>query len=247
MPDTYKITIKKFDPSVDIEPTMVTYEVPDDPEFAPMTALKALHHINRFEEPVGYDYNCRRGTCGRCAMMIDGVPKLACLFPLTGSHTFEPLNGFPVIRDLVVNKKEAYAKFVGSNHSVKILEPEGALQPLEYDFWKDVIYPLNACRECMSCYASCQALHNFNRVGTFAGPGALQQIYLRHVDGQDKMNRIEQAAFAGLFECVQCGNCSQVCPSGISCTENIKEMMDKAEAQGLKPVSDKRTAYFPML
>ncbi|MDR2493072.1 MAG: 4Fe-4S dicluster domain-containing protein [Coriobacteriales bacterium] len=246
MPESYSITIKRFDAQVDTRPYHAVYEVPDDPEFAPMTALKALHWINYHVEPVAYDYNCRRGTCGRCAIMVDDEPRLACLHALTGTHHFAPLTGFPVVRDLVVNKHKAYARFVMSSHSIKTLTPDGVLQPLSGQFWRDKIYPLNACRECMCCYASCHALNVFNKWGRFAGPGALQEIYLRHIDGQDRSDRIEQAVFSGLFECVQCGNCTTNCPALIASSENIKEMMDEAERRGLMPQGE-ATSYWPVL
>lgn len=247
MPDSYTLTIVRFDPTMDTEPYEKTYEVPDDPEFAPMTALKALHYINRFEEPIGYDFNCRRGSCGRCAVMIDGQPKLSCMFPLTGSHRIEPLKGFPVLRDLIVDKESAYAKFVDTSHTIKTLSPDGVLAPMSGEMYREKIYPLNFCRECMCCYASCQALHDFGKWASYAGPGAMQQLYLRHIDGMDKSARIDQAVFAGLFECVQCGNCTTVCPSLIPAAENIKEMMDEAEAQGLKPAVGEGTEYWPMI
>ena len=247
MSTTYSITITRFDSSVDAWPYGTTYDVPDDPEIAPMTALKALHWIIRHKEPIAYDYNCRRGTCGRCAMMIDGEPRLACLYTLTGSHSLAPLKGFPVIRDLVVDKQSAYAKFVASNHSIKTLSPNDVLKPIDGAFWRETIYPLNACRECMCCYGGCQALGELKRWGAFAGPGAMQEIYLRSIDGEDRSNRIEQAVFSGLFACIQCGNCTKYCPALIKATENIKTMMDAATEQGLKPSDDKMTNYWPML
>lgn len=247
MADTYNITIVRFDASADTEPYETSYEVPDDPDFAPMTALKALHHINRYAEPIGYDFNCRRGSCGRCGIMVDGEPRLACMTPLTGNHTFAPLDGFPVIRDLIVDKSVAYGKFLDSEHVIKTLKADGVLQPMPYSDYTDKMYPLNFCRECMCCYAGCQALQDFDRWGSFAGPGAMQQMYMRHNDTMDQSDRIGQAAFAGLFECVQCGNCTKNCPSLIPGAENIKEMMDEAEARGLKPDTDSRTKYWPML
>jgi succinate dehydrogenase/fumarate reductase-like Fe-S protein len=74
----------------------------------------------------------------------------------------------------------------------------------------------------------------------------MQQIYLRHIDGQDQSNRLEQAVYSGVFECMQCGNCTTVCPALIPAAENIKSMMDEAEAAGLKP-STERTSYWPLL
>jgi succinate dehydrogenase/fumarate reductase iron-sulfur protein len=246
MPETYQITIQHFDSSTNSKAYNKTYEVPADPQFEPMTALKALHYINRYLQPVAYDYNCRRGTCGRCAMMIDGLPRLACATRLTGKHKLAPLAGFPVIRDLVVDKKRAYSRFVTSAHTVKTRGARDVLQPMDVKFWEQIIYPLNACRECMCCYAGCQSLQDFNRWGSFAGPGALQAIYLRSIDGQDKANRIEQAVFSGLFMCVQCGNCTTNCPAGIQAAENIKSMMDLATGSGLAPTS-KETNWWPLV
>jgi succinate dehydrogenase/fumarate reductase iron-sulfur protein len=246
MPESYKITITRFDASYDIQPYEKSYTVPDDPQSAPMTALKALHWIDRYEEPIAYDFNCRSGTCGRCSIMIDGLPRLACYFILTGNHSFAPLTGFPVIRDLVVNKKEVYSRFVQSNHNIKTKGPHQVLQPIDGKFWRDTIFPLNACRECMCCYASCESLNDFKRWNRYAGPGVMQQIYLRHIDGQDQSNRLEQAVYSGVFECMQCGNCTTVCPALIPAAENIKSMMDEAEAAGLKP-STERTSYWPLL
>jgi succinate dehydrogenase/fumarate reductase iron-sulfur protein len=246
MPASYKITITLFDSSKDSKARDVTFEVPDDPLFAPMTALKALHYINRYLAPIAYDYNCRRGTCGRCAMMIDDMPRLACTTELTGTHRLAPLRGFPVIRDLVVDKQRAYQQFVASAHTIKTTGPADVLKPMDKTFWEEVIYPLNACRECMCCYASCQSLQDFDRWGSYAGPGAMQEIFLRQIDGEDVANRIEQAVFAGLFQCVQCGNCTSNCPAGISASENIKTMMNEATKQGLAPTA-KATNWWPMV
>lgn len=247
MPDTYTITIKRFDPSTDAESYVTEYEVPADPDFEPMTALKALHYINKNVEPIGYDFNCRRGTCGRCAIMVDGNPSLACTTALTGKHTFEPLAGFPVVRDLIVDKKKAYARFLDSSHTIKTLGPKEVLKPIDGETWRKIIYPLNACRECMCCYAGCQALQTMHKWGSYAGPGAMQAIYLRSIDGEDKSSRVEQAAFAGLFECIQCGNCTLNCPAGISAAENIKSMMDSAEEMGLKPASADGSTWWPTI
>jgi succinate dehydrogenase/fumarate reductase iron-sulfur protein len=231
----FKLTIVRFDPSVDTEPHQSTYEVPDDPSSAPMTALKALHYINRFCEPIGYDYNCRRGTCGRCAMIIDGTPRLACYFILTGEHLLEPLKGCRVIRDLVVDKSTMIEKFIASSKAIETESPNDVMKPISGDFWRDTIYPINACRECMCCYSVCQISLIAGKENPFLGPGALQQIYLRAVDGMDQTKRVEQAVSAGLFDCIQCGMCTLVCPSRITCSENIKDMMDAAIQQGFSP------------
>ena len=178
--------------------------------------------------------------------MVDGEPCLACQKVLTGEHTFEPLAGFPVVRDLIVDNSSAYERFVESATSIKTLGPKDVLKPIDGETYRTTIYPLSACRECMSCYAACTALQDMGLWGAYAGPGAMQAIYLRTIDGEDVSDRIGQAVFSGLFNCVQCGRCSQVCPAGIPCAENIKAMMDQAEERGLKP-TEAPTSWWPIV
>lgn len=100
-----KITVKRYDPSKDNAPYETTYEVPHDDEY--MTLLQALVYIHENEEPLAFDFSCRGRMCGRCAMMLDGKPVLACVEPLSdGSHTVEPLEGVPVVKDLIVDKSQ---------------------------------------------------------------------------------------------------------------------------------------------
>jgi len=244
------LRILRYDPSADTEPAYKTYEVPDfDPETGPLTVLKALHWINLHTEPISYDYNCRRGNCGLCTMMIDGIPKLACLAPLAlgKETTLEPLKGFPVIRDLVVDTSKAYRQFVMSAASIKTQRPDKILQTnVPAELWWDTLSHLNACRECMACYATCTALQTNNKWDSFIGPGAMQQIYARHVDTIDEADRVAQAVQAGVFECVQCGLCNTVCAAGIPIKEHNKALMDAAEARGLKPAAADVT-YWPII
>ncbi|ABL87426.1 ferredoxin [Pyrobaculum islandicum DSM 4184] len=50
-------------------------------------------------------YACRMGVCGACAMVINGVPRLACTVKISDLKTdeifIEPLKGKKVIKDLV--------------------------------------------------------------------------------------------------------------------------------------------------
>lgn len=232
MSDSYYLRIQRFDSTLGNKPYFVTYEVPkEDPEFSPMTALKALHYINRYLEPLAYDYNCRRGTCGRCAMMIDGIPRLACYFELSDRHTIEPLAECKVVRDLIVDKSPFVEKFSRVSKEIEPDESCTEATPISGEFWRDTIHPINACRECMCCYADCQALYP-GHSDSYLGPGAMQQLYLRFLDDVDPTSRIKQAFEGGLFECTQCGLCSLVCPARINCAENIKVLMDAARAQG---------------
>ncbi|HLZ21222.1 MAG TPA: 2Fe-2S iron-sulfur cluster-binding protein, partial [Ktedonobacterales bacterium] len=58
--------------------------------------------------------SCAHGVCGSDAMRVNGRNRLACklLMEDIGTHvTIEPMLGFPVIRDLVVDMDPFFAKY----------------------------------------------------------------------------------------------------------------------------------------
>ena len=95
-----KISVQKYNPSVDAEPYFGTYEIEHT---AHMTLLEALVVINDTIEPIAFDYSCRGRVCGRCAMTLNGTPCLACvtLVEDAGKNEVTPLKHFPVVRDLI--------------------------------------------------------------------------------------------------------------------------------------------------
>ncbi len=237
MADSITAKIFRYDPTVDEEPYYSTYEVPwvEDPTNK-MTGMQVLQYIHEEIEPIAYDYSCISGLCGRCSMVIDGIPGLACWTTLEpGTHTFEPLTGFPVIKDLVVDRSAIKERFTDTEPYNKTVNPISEIKDIDYDLYWETLERINMCRECMSCYASCQALQMNNAWEKYIGPGAMMTIAQRYYDPHDEANRVEQAAFAGVFECIQCGNCTNVCPAGIPVAETIAVLQKEAEAAGLKP------------
>ena len=108
-----KITVTRFDPSQDA--VSLRAEHSKCPIADNITALEALMHIYENEEPIAFDYSCHGRSCGRCAMMVDGEPKLACITPLTdGAHDIAPLEGYPVLHDLIVDKTQRHSGHFGA-------------------------------------------------------------------------------------------------------------------------------------
>ena len=67
----------------------------------------------KLRPPVIWDCGCLEGKCGACAMVINGVPRLACRSFLDkvgrrGSITIRPLSKFPLICDLSVSKDKMF-------------------------------------------------------------------------------------------------------------------------------------------
>ena len=72
-----------------------------------MTLFIALNEIRNTQDPsLHFDFVCRAGICGSCAMLIDGRPNLACRTltrDLGSTITLAPLPFFELIGDLSVN------------------------------------------------------------------------------------------------------------------------------------------------
>lgn len=236
MSDSITAKVFRYDPSVDGAPYYSTYEVPwDDDGSGTMTGLQVLNYIYENEEPIVVDYNCRGGLCGRCGMVIDGKPCLACHTSLdAGEHTFEPLGDLPVIRDLMVDRAPFMQKFVASEVAKKTVEPIAGAGNLDFDLYWNTFERLNSCRECMCCYEACPALTERND-WDFVGPGAMMQIAYRALDPYDEGDRVKQAVFSGLWRCDLCGKCMLVCPAQIDHVGLLTQLQTMAEQQGLKP------------
>jgi succinate dehydrogenase / fumarate reductase iron-sulfur subunit len=80
------------------------FVVPLDPG---MVVLDALHYIQAHHATdLAVRWNCKAGKCGSCSAEVNGRPRLTCMtrmdqLPLDKSITIQPLQAFPVIKDLV--------------------------------------------------------------------------------------------------------------------------------------------------
>jgi len=227
--------ILRFDPSVDAAPEYKEYQVPWK-EY--ITGLEVLYYITENMEELTFDSSCKGSMCGRCSMMINGEPALACWTTLQpGEVTFEPLKGFPVIKDLVVDHAFLTTKLTESHLAVETNEEITRIPNIDYKLWKETLLKLNLCKECGCCYAACPVLLEEHKYHKFAGPAALMQVAMRYYDPKDKRDRLMQAVTTGLFDCTLCGECVKVCPATIPHTVVIKELQTAAEEKGYKPAA----------
>src|SRR5439155_26262889 len=92
-------------PEHSAEPYFDDFEVPYRED---MVILDALNYVkDELDGSLTYRWSCRMGVCGSCGMMINYQPRLTCSTFLTEFFpkpvVVEPLDKFPVIRDLVVD------------------------------------------------------------------------------------------------------------------------------------------------
>ncbi len=83
-----------------------TYEV--EVEDLRMTVLDLLIKVREdLDGTLSLRYACRMGVCGACAIVINGVPRLACITKLSDLDASEifvgPLPNRYIIKDLVTD------------------------------------------------------------------------------------------------------------------------------------------------
>ncbi len=99
------LRIAKYNPKHDESSGFMEFSVPYEKW---TTVLEAILEVKKhFDHSVAVRYSCRQATCGSCGMMINGKPRLACFTKISELNsnviTVEPMNNFPIIRDLAVN------------------------------------------------------------------------------------------------------------------------------------------------
>ncbi|MGE5665875.1 MAG: 2Fe-2S iron-sulfur cluster-binding protein, partial [Betaproteobacteria bacterium] len=100
-----KISILRYNPKDPTShPHMQVFELEESDS---MTLFIALNELRDKQDPsLQFDFVCRAGICGSCAMMINGKPGLACRTltrDLPDEFSLAPLPAFELIGDLSVN------------------------------------------------------------------------------------------------------------------------------------------------
>ena len=104
-PKSIILRISRSNPQAGTTKSFMEFKVPYEKW---TTVLDAILEVKKyFDHSVAVRYSCRQASCGSCGMVINGKPRLACFTKIAELNssvvTVEPMNNFPVIRDLVVN------------------------------------------------------------------------------------------------------------------------------------------------
>lgn len=228
-----KISVQKYDPSVDEAPYVKEFEV----EYRHnMTLLEALVAINDEQEPIVFDYSCRGRTCGRCAMALNGQPCLACvtLVSENGKNEVTALPGFPIVRDLIVDKSmmnERIANIMSRQRAFPLTLDE-INAPVDPVIYKKAD-PLEHCARCGVCVSGCPVVQMMGQK-QYIGPAGMIAIGLRYYDPYDQGDRVVEAVQNGLWNCTQCGTCDTLCKALEIDHQSVwKDLRAAAEARGL--------------
>ena len=113
---TIKATVFRYNPETDSAPTYQTYEVPwpepndvQDEHGNVLQLLKAIYE--HLDGTLAFPYySCGYKFCNGCMMKINGIAAHACgrLVRPGDELLIEPMPGYPIIRDLIVDWGRKY-------------------------------------------------------------------------------------------------------------------------------------------
>ena len=208
----------------------VTYTAEADAEMSFLEMLDVVNEglIQKGEEPIAFDHDCREGICGTCGFVINGRahgPRertTVCQLHMRSFRdgdtlTLEPwrADAFPVVKDLVVNRG-AFDRIIAAGGF--IASAIGGAQdanniPIRKEN-ADLSMDAAACIGCGACVAAC--------------PNAAAMLFVSAKIGhlamlpQGQPERMERARSMvarmdaeGFGTCTNHGECEAACPKAI--------------------------------
>ena len=226
---TVTAEIQRFDPARDKEPHFDTFSVTGMSNMRVLDVIRSVYENQAGD--LAYQFACRIGRCGTCAVRVNGVSVLACQERCKSHMRIEPLKPFPVLRDLVVDRTEIEARLEELKLApLRTSEHPGMPEPIAPKLAEELCH-MDSCLLCMVCVSACPAVEE----RPFDGPAFM--LKLRHMSKhpQDTRNRLDQAIEHGMLECFNCDVCTQVCPADLSPAQAIREFRKELLLGGKRP------------
>ena len=210
----------------------------DDVAATVATALRALNEDPDLRDaegnpaaPIAWECACLQRKCGACAMLVNGVPRLACdarLAELAGRRNkpvrLDPLAKFPLMADLRVDRAAVFDRLraLGAWHETSVDLPTRPQRNAD-------AYEASRCLQCGCCLEVCP---NFAAEGAFGGMAAMAPLarLLAEDKGTPDRARVAAAYRDGVFGgCGKSLACRNVCPAGI----DLGHLMSRSNAADL--------------
>jgi len=207
-----------------------------------MTLFMALGEIREKQDPsLQFDFVCRAGICGSCAMVVNGRPTLACrtLTRDVGPEvTLAPLPFFELIGDLSVNtgkwmrslseRLEAWCHVEQEKIDIRRIEA-----PMDPDL-ADRVFELDRCIECGCCVAACGTARMRK---DFVGAIGINKIARFRLDPRDKRSDADFYELIGdddgIFGCMSLLGCEDVCPKDLPLQTQLAFIRRKMVREGM--------------
>jgi fumarate reductase (CoM/CoB) subunit B len=218
-----RATIFRFDPTSGQPSRYEQFELPVTKNMRVLDVLRSIYETQAGD--LAFQYACRVGRCGTCAVIVNGRPVLACQERVKPKMKIEPLSPFPVLRDLIIDYSEAEKRY--SDLNLAPIAAGGSTAPAQDARGRATFAPdharevglMGSCLACMVCVSACPAV----KERAFDGPAYMLQLRRLSEHPADHGARLEQALDGGLLECFSCGACAEVCPADLSPAVAIRD------------------------
>ena len=202
-----------------------------NPDMSMLECLDVLNEqlIERGEEPVAFEHDCREGICGSCGFMINGIAhgplRATTVCQLTMRHfkdgeqlVLEPwrARAFPIIKDLVVDRR-AFDRIIAAGGYISVSTgsaPDGNAILVSKET-ADRAMDAAACIGCGACVAACPNAS----AALFTGAKITHLGVLPQGKPERDMRAIRmvtQMNLEGFGGCTNIGECTGVCPKEIA-------------------------------
>ena len=211
---------------------MVDYKLNDvSPDMSFLEMLDVLNDdlLQKGEEPVEFDNDCREGICGMCSLVINGVAHgpqkgtATCQLHMRKfkdgeTVTIEPFRAkaFPVVKDLVVDRG-AFDRIIAAGGYISINAggaPDANAIPIPKEY-ADEAMDAAACIGCGACVAACP-----NASASLFVSAKISQLALLPQGQPERYRRatsmVAQMDAEGFGDCSNHAECEAVCPKEIS-------------------------------
>ena len=219
------LKILRYDPETDGKPHWEEYQVEVEPTDRLLDALQQVKWQQ--DGTLSFRSSCAHGVCGSDAMTINDANRLAChvlMKDLGAKVKVEPLRGFPVVKDLIVDMEAFFAKyravkpyFINDDPPPPAERYQSPAQRLRFD-------DTTKCILCGACTGSCPS---FWGNSDYIGPAAIVQAHRFIFDSRDqgadeRLDILNDRD--GVWRCRTIFNCTNACPREIKVTQAIGEV-----------------------
>jgi len=209
------------------------------------TVLDCLYKIkHEIDGSLAFRSSCRSAICGSCAMTINGKNRLACKTQIVDLKSpvvkVEPLTGYPIIKDLVVEMDLFWEQYQSIKPYLIARSPPPEKEWIQSPEERKLLDDPVRCIMCGACSSSCPVLWTDKR---YLGPAALLKVWRFVADTRDqaKEERLDMVNNEfGVWRCHTIFRCVDSCPKDINPTEAIENLRRAAIRNSLRRIFRRR-------
>lgn len=219
------LRIKRYNPEIDVKAAFKEYVVDVEPTDR---VLDALFKIKWYQDgSLTFRRSCAHGICGSDAMRINGRNRLACkvlMLELGKKITIEPLLGFKVVKDMVVDMTQFFDAYKSVKPYLIADEAPAHAERRQSPHDREKFEDTTKCILCAACTTACPITWtNDNFVGPAAIVNAHRFIFDSRDHGASQRLQILNTK-SGVWRCRTIFNCTEACPRDIEITKAIEEV-----------------------